>query len=251
MPETILIDPLSRVSLHLECCFQGTPVGCGTGFVITHKGVNYLITNWHVVTGRHPDTGQPVSNTGAANPDTIRIWYHAANCLGSWLPKTERLLDPITQAPRWREHPRGREIDVVALPLTQHQDVQIYPLKLSLAKTDLGVSPSEPVSIIGFPFGIAVAGKFPIWKTGHVASDIELDYEGKPVFLIDATTRPGMSGSPVVAKGTGIRRSRSGGGGGWMLRGAVRFLGVYSGRIRDQSDVGRVWKPEVLDSILP
>ncbi len=149
MPETILIDPLSRVSLHLECSFQGMIIGCGTGFVIAQNGANYLITNWHVVTGRNPGTGQPVSNTGAADPDTIRIWYHAANCLGSWLPKTERLLDPITQAPRWREHPRGREIDVVALPLTQHQDVQIHPLNLSLAKTDLVHRGGNPSVVAG------------------------------------------------------------------------------------------------------
>lgn len=251
MPKAIRIDPLSRVSLYLECSFRGMIIGCGTGFVIAHNGAVYLITNWHVVTGRNLDTGKPLANTGAADPDTIRIWYHAAKHLGSWIPKTERLLDPTTKAPRWREHTRGGEIDVVALPLTQHQDVQIYPLDLSLAKTDLSVSPSEPVSIIGFPFGIAVAGKFPIWKTGHVASDMELDYEGKPVFLIDATTRSGMSGSPVVAKRTGFRRSRSGGSGGTMPRKSVRFLGIYSGRIRDQSDVGMVWKPEVLDGILP
>lgn len=32
---------------------------------------------------------------------------------------------------------------------------------------------------------------------------------------------------------------------------STKFLGIYSGRILDDSDVGVVWKPEILDSILP
>ncbi len=102
--------------------------------------------------------------------------------------------------------------------------------------------------VIGFPLGLAAAGKLPIWKTGHVASDIDINYDGKPIFLIDATTKPGMSGSPVVALVKGLRRTST----GWNLGGGefIRFLGIYSGRIGD-SEIGRVWKPEVLDEILP
>ena len=80
----ILIDSLSCVSLSLECLLQGTIIGRGTGFAIIRNGTNYLITNWHVVTGRDPNTGQPMSSTGAADPDTIGIWHHDVNTLGTW-----------------------------------------------------------------------------------------------------------------------------------------------------------------------
>ena len=110
------------------------------------------------------------------------------------------------------------------------------------------VSPSEAVSIIGFPFGLASSGKFPIWKTGHIASDIDLNYKDKPVFLIDATTKPGMSGSPVIARRNGFSQTSKGQRVGGTTE---RFLGVYSGRIQDNSDVGMVWKPETIDEILP
>jgi len=94
---------------------------------------------------------------------------------------------------------------------------------------------------------MAASGKFPVWKTGHIASEIDIDHEGEPVFLIDATTKPGMSGSPVLA----VRR-------GWVQRSsgiaiggsATRFLGVYSGLTHSESDVGVVWKPSVVDAVL-
>lgn len=248
MAKQILIDPLSCVSLHLECFSQGARIGRGTGFVVVYDGTNYLITNWHMVTGRDPNTGRPMTTTGVVDPDTIGIWHHDAKTLGSWHRIYEALIDSTNGNKLWKEHPLGRQVDVIALALKPNDDIRVYPLDTSLAQTDLVVAPSEPVSILGFPFGIAAAGKFPIWKTGHIASDIDLNYDEKPVFLVDATTRPGMSGSPVFARRIGGYRSSTA---AWNLGGsAVRFLGVYSGRIREQADVGMVWKPTVIDDIL-
>lgn len=246
MPINIRIDPLSVVPLSLECRI-GSILFSGTGFIVVHNSVNYLITNWHIVTCRDPNTGQPLSNTGAADPTILDIWFHVSGKLGSWVLKTENLFDSVGNK-RWIEHPNGQQVDVVALPISNYSDVSIYPLDRNLASTDLILFPSEPVSIVGFPLGLASAGKFPIWKTGHIASDIDLDYNGKPVFLIDATTKSGMSGSPVIARRTGfIITSRGNNIGGQE----TRFLGIYSGRIQDQSDIGMVWKPMIIDAILP
>ena len=247
MARQILIDPLSCVSLYLECFSQGAPIGVGTGFIVEHDGSNYLITNWHVVTGRDPSTGQPISTSGVVDPDMIGIWHHDRNRLGSWHIVTEPLINHTNRDRLWKEHGLGNQIDVVALALRPNDDIKVYSLDTSLAHTDLLLAPSEPVSIVGFPFGIAAAGKFPIWKTGHIASDMDLDYDNKLVFLLDATTKPGMSGSPVFARRLGMYRSST----GWNVGSdATRFLGVYSGRIREQSDVGMVWKPSVINDIL-
>lgn len=242
---TLLIDPLSVVPLFLDAQKDGTSLGAGSGFVVHHGGQPYLITNWHVVTGRRPETGQPI-DARAADPDRLIIWHHVAGPLGSWRVRDESLFEGRSGRPRWREHPRARQVDVVAVPLSSVVDVQLYPLDLALAREDIVVRPGEAVSIIGFPLGMSSAGKFPIWKTGHVASDVDLDYEGKPVFLVDATTKPGMSGSPVVARRIGQIPRTS----GLHLGGeATRFLGVYSGRIHELADVGMVWKSGVLDEI--
>lgn len=136
----------------------------------------------------------------------------------------------------------------MAIPVSIPDTCTIYPLDLASGVFDMIVSPSEPVSIVGFPLGLASAGKFPIWKTGHVASDLDLDYEGKPLFLIDATTKPAMSGSPVIARRIGSYRSTAGLN---LGADAVRFLGVYSGRVNENIDasIGYVWKPHVIDDI--
>jgi hypothetical protein len=247
MSKQINIDPLSVIPVSLQCTIGPIPF-VGTGFIVVHQNSNYLITNWHMVTGRDPNTNQPLSSTGAADPTSLEIWFHSNTGLGNWILKTELLIDSNTGDKQWLEHPTGSAVDVIALKLTNYPDVILYPLDRNLANTDLIISPSESISIIGFPLGLAAAGKFPIWKTGHVASDIDLDYNNKQIFLIDATTKSGMSGSPVIARRTGFAKTSK----GQQIGGnATRFLGIYSGRIQDQSDVGMVWKPETLDAILP
>jgi hypothetical protein len=126
-------------------------------------------------------------------------------------------------------------------------DVNIYDVDLKLADFDLKLYPSEAVSIIGFPKGLTSAGKFPIWKTGHIASDIDIDWDGKPAFLIDATTKGGMSGSPVIARRVSIYQTSTGN----RVGNAVKFLGIYSGREIGESgiEVGFVWKPKVISEI--
>jgi len=75
-----------------------------------------------------------------------------------------------------------------------------------------------------------------------VASEPELDFEGLPRFLIDSRTKGGMSGSLVIARRQG---SYSRQGGGTVMGGqATRFLGVYSGRMRADLDLGIVWKKD-------
>ena len=43
------------------------------------------------------------------------------------------------------------------------------------------------ISVIGFPLALTPIGLFPIWKTGHIASEPEVPYKViYPAFLIDA-----------------------------------------------------------------
>lgn len=147
-------------------------------------------------------------------------------------------------------------MDVVALDITPNPNdnrFDFFPLDLTLRDTNLVLSPAEPVSIVGFPFGVSQAGRLAIWKTGHIASDLDIDYSNRPIFLVDVTTKSGMSGSPVIARRMGTFRTST----GTSLGGsATKFLGIYSGRVPDNdggqdSNIGMVWKARVLDEILP
>ena len=242
----IIIDEFSVKPLYLETYLGQQKLGVATGFVVNNNDSNYLITNWHVVTARNPyNNNRPLSVTGVADPDNLKVWFHGQT-LGNWIRKDVALINDGNNL--WFEHERHEQVDVVAIPLTITDDITIYPIDLALANFDLKIYPSEPVSIIGFPKGITYAGILPIWKTGHVASDIDVDWAGKPAFLIDATTKAGMSGSPVIAKRVCIyQTSRTN-----QIGNAVRFLGVYSGReiSEDEVEIGFVWKPRVISEIL-
>ena len=112
---------------------------------------------------------------------------------------------------RWLEHAtlHGR-VDLIALPLVHTENVQFYPLDLGLRDQDIVVSPGDSVSIVGFPFGMAQDAGLPIWKTGTVASDSDVNFNGQPMFIVDTTSRQGMSGSPFYAVRTGAYRATDG-----------------------------------------
>jgi len=177
------------------------------------------------------------------------VWFHSPEGPGTWSQERIRLRDPERDDPLWVEHPAGSAVDLVAVALPTDFVGAFYALDVGLADFDLDVLPGEPASIIGFPHGKGVEHRFPIWITGHLASDLELNYDGKPVCLIDANTTKGMSGSPVVARRVGPYRSSRA-----MLDfgdgSATRFLGVYSGRIDERTSVGMVWKPHLIAEIL-
>jgi hypothetical protein len=243
----IMIDEFSIKPLYLETFLGQLQLGVATGFVVKKNENYFLVTNWHVATGRNPSDNLPLSRSGLADPNKLKVWFHGQN-LGQWV---NREIDLVNRNGEnlWLEHKLHERVDVIALQLTVTKEVKIYEIDLALANFDLTISPSEAVSILGFPMGLTSGGKFPIWKTGHVASDMDIDWDNKPVFLIDATTKSGMSGSPVIAKRVGNYQSSS----ACVNAGdAVRFLGVYSGREADEYgvEVGLVWKPRVISEIL-
>lgn len=108
------------------------------------------MTNWHNITGRNQQTGQPLLPSGAV-PNEVVITHNRANLLGQWVARTEPLYNNNGQ-PLWIEHPGlGARADFVALPLTQMGDVQLYPYTLGVGDPTILVAPAEVVSVVGFP----------------------------------------------------------------------------------------------------
>lgn len=349
----------SLKALYIEMRFEGQYLASGTGFIVRTRTGPALITNRHNFTGRDNNTGQPLSKTGGV-PSEVMILHHRWRELGYWVERVEALYqegsDYVDGAYRWVEHPLyGERADVVALPLTQLDNVQLYPwipgcppnssYRVAQEATfnpefpnpgdgdiPIDVLPADEVSVIGFPFGQrmhwtanevdarfppgplekfnqlreehravqdrfhlafeerglsrdeslpeaidrefsslfkeiakrckaiqrefgdipSLKGGLPVWATGFVASEPQLDLGGKPVFLIDSRTRRGQSGSPVVAcrnrglvhlKGARHKTVES-------RTPAYRFMGVYSGRINPESDLGYVWKASAVRDLI-
>lgn len=240
------IDVYSMRSVKLVAFFGELELGVATGFCVENYGRNYLCTNWHVVSGRDPDTGNCIDKN-LAIPDRLKIQFHSRNFVGQTATADIKLYNEDGEHV-WIEHPDGGRVDVVLIPF-DFDMVMPYPQELDSRK-EFSMRPGAIVHVVGFPLGLTNNGWLPIWKTGNIASDVDLDFEeGRPAFLIDATTRGGMSGSPVYARSFGVL-PRSDGAADIHSGVFTEFLGVYSGRQHKESEVGRVWRPSVLKDIL-
>ncbi|MEY2536846.1 MAG: hypothetical protein QOG67_586 [Verrucomicrobiota bacterium] len=237
-------------SLLIEMQFSGQSIATGTAFVVdTPTRGPHLITNRHNVTGRNPQTDQPLSNTGGI-PDEIVIVHNRKSLLGQWVQRKEALHSGAS-APRWVEHPSlGSKADFVALQLTNLNDVELYPYDPSNPGPKIHVGPADPVSVIGFPFGVTAGGAFGVWATGFLASEPEVDFNGLPIQLIDCRSRQGQSGSPVLAYRSGGAVAMEDGGTAMFGGPVERFIGVYSGRVNAESDLGIVWKAKALAELI-
>src|SRR5207249_3219814 len=148
-PQMTALSRPSVASLLLEPRVSGLPLGTATGFLVERAGVVFLVTNRHVVRKRHPS---------GAFPDEIKIVHNEAGKLGAWTERAEPLFGQ-DGSPLWLEHPGYRDMmDVVALPLTQTNGIQVYGYDPWNPGPPIAVAPSESVSTVGFPFGWTAGG---------------------------------------------------------------------------------------------
>lgn len=243
---TTLARP-SGASLLLVMKAKGQAIGTATGFLVKKDESVLLFTNRHVVRGRHNYTNEVLSSSGAV-PDEVEIYHNKKGKTGVWIPVTEHLYDDLS--PLWLEHPDLREkADVVALQLSKTKDIEVLDYDPTDAGPEIRFGPSEKVSIVGFPFGKRAGGCLAIWVTGTLASESIINYDDLPQFLVDSRTRPGQSGSPVILYRAGGMVAMDNGESSVFSGPVTRFVGIYSGRINAESDLGIVWKIEVVQKI--
>ena len=158
MPNIIKPNHLSFSSIFIEPMFGETRLGIATGFIWEYENVNYLVTNWHVMTGFHPETKQSISENGST-PDILRIWLHTVERLGKWKTYDVGLFDNQGR-PRWKEHNIFREgVDVAIILLDLPDKFKAFPVNSIAFHDDFKVEISQDVFIVGFPRGITGAGK--------------------------------------------------------------------------------------------
>lgn len=241
------VDRWSLASVAVLPYCNSVGLSSGSGFTIAGTtGQIYLVTNYHVLVGRHPETNQPMHSSGHV-PDRVLVCLPRRGqsdneSLMSWAPHVQMLEDDLQQH-HWVAHPRyGRAFDVVLLPLKVPPAVGVVAMDPFQA-ADVGLFPTSAVTVVGFPEGLSGPGLTPIWKTGAIASEPDLLVDGQDFLWIDANTRSGMSGSPVLAKRIESFRT-SAGAIGHATGPVVRPVGVYAGRAPESLDMtlGRVWR---------
>jgi len=242
------ISQPSFQSLYIEAKTNGQTISRATAFVASSStGANFLITNRHNVTGRHQETQQPLCKTTAGIPDALHVWHNSCVGLGEFKCLEVPLFDGIK--PVWVEHPvLGPSADFVAIPIANCDGIKLYPYRPEYL-VHMEIEPASRVSVVGFPFGERTGASFAIWATGFVASEPEINHGKRPVFLIDCRSRRGQSGSPVILyhNGGGLFTHENG---AEVVTPVCRLLGIYSGRINEESDLGIVWKAYAIAELL-
>jgi len=221
----------------------------GTGFIREIGDECFLITARHNLTGRHPNTGKSISRTGGI-PNEIELdGFHIQTNLTLY-QSPNNPNDPEHCPPLFFEH-ADSTVDVAVLPFIaplsewpMAWDESFFNETLNQRFVDLRVT--QTCFVIGFPLGLVdrttPVHVLPIFKTAHIASEPHLDFQGRPIVIIDVTTRSGMSGSPVVVSQEHYGSLRN------------RFVGVYTGRFAAVDDfedpsLGIVYKPKVIREI--
>jgi hypothetical protein len=202
----------------------------GTGFLYattkpSGKDVDtlFLVTNYHVVTGNEP--------LSSARPqgDRLQFYFHASREDPSNYFPVAIPLYTKTGEPVWIQSRQFPEADVVLVPIVPalyENRGQLYTFSEEHTLVDMKMRPTSQATLLGYPYGFFDTRNFlPVWKTGHLATEPNVDFQGQPVFLVDVSAFPGMSGAPVIGVSSGVYESESGA----MMSGVQRrLLGIFS-----------------------
>lgn len=223
---------------------------------------NWLITNRHVLL---PDGRIPAELTFRLRKisDDDRIEWHEVSMASPTLGAKALL------------H-KNSAVDVVAIDVTDELHAALkeeIPITYSAMGEDdlpgnnkINVNVTSDVVIVGYPKSFYdEVNKFPVVKSGMIASRWGANFRGDVAFLIDAKLFPGSSGSVVLSKPNDFIVENG------HLFGSqdkqCAFLGVYSGEPykisetpeetdegivyrKDYFDVGLVWYSSVVPEII-
>ena len=272
----VSLNPLSSAALLIEGWVRrrddpaGPPsrVTRATGFLVdsAHAG-HVLVTARHVLSGEDMTTGHYTTK-----PEYLTVRLPPAPD-GDPPPLLVELYDdyPTETGRLWVEHPRGREVDVAAVPLPVPLPADATVVVLDHAPPPLTASafwlpengpapePSSAVAlrvtdrlfVVGWPYGDTGSWPHAVWSTGYISTEPDIDWNGLPAFLLDCRSRQGQSGAPVLLH---LRPTDTVmlADGDTLHHGATvtRLVGVYSGRVDASSDLGRVFTTAAVRDVL-
>jgi hypothetical protein len=203
------VHPLSRATTYIETYAIRLDDGrhemrsYATGFFVRAADTVLLVTNWHVVSGLDPSN--PSASKLGIVPHYMKVSVRSVDGMLTELslPLYSRSMEPL-----WDEHPDGAEVDVIvySLPTTMEKYFHLVDIVGAADRNPIDASIAKDVFILGYPFarpqlregfGDRAAYHLPIWKRGSIASEPAVRFNDR-VILIDALSRAGMSGAPVV-----------------------------------------------------
>lgn len=245
-------------------------VSQGTGFYVVHwygeETVLFLVTNYHVLTGSSPIEGKPpIGNNiefnihiSKDNPEKVKNFNY---------PLYTKEGNPI-----WLVNKDNPEADlaIIPMPVNVYNEADIVNcINEKWSTNKLKVRTTTRTTVVGYPYGYYdTKNSLPIWKTGSIASEPDIDFEGKKLIVLDISAFPGMSGAPVFAVAQGMYETTEGTLEGGFIN---KFLGIYASMqmlnkhkyleelinhtsvgIKDTESLqlGHVWKAQLIFDVL-
>lgn len=223
-PES-LSEQLFFATTRIEVVYNDNSRGAGTGFLFhierEEKKYIFLVSNKHVIED---------SRNGVL---TFNINKNGKPSLGQIYGVNLDNFENI-----WLKHP-SNEIDIAIMPfapiineLESSKNVRLYSKSIpdNLIPTEEVINNQidaiEEILFIGYPNNIFDRKNLiPVGRRGITATPFVIDFEDKPIFLIDASVLPGSSGSPVFVCNIG---SYSPKGKGLVVGHRFYFLGILA-----------------------
>lgn len=246
-----IVDRYSLSSFYLVGTKNGNRLWNATAFLVEVKQELYLITNNHVFGGEYYIEEFKRDNGGKAPtdfPDTVYIRLYNRKLMNfNWYPVA--LNDSIGRHKWIKFYDNDKDpasiLDIAAIKLTDKfpADTAITILDTNIVRSSLSLRPGAELFVVGFPHKTGETTLYPFWKRGTIATDANLADIGMSKFYIDATTRQGMSGSPVFFRSTIVEGLT--GGLDFYTSPMTYFVGIYSAQ-NPTSELGVVTRCETI-----
>jgi len=269
------LNPLSRCCTPIELLSLdggNSILSHASGFFWVKDGLTYLVTNFHVFSGRNFFTGEILGSMGFV-PKLFRIYgninfYNEKGMSILRISKIFELSDSATEYFSSLDNMLKNGADIVAVPIPNN----IVPTNEVVDKSDIGLGeiniscalnehlykriPSksgDDVYLPGYPLRNYNGSVLPIWRRGSLATESLIGMGSYPAFLVDASVTPAMSGSPVLRSAEFLSVSDSGGS---VVRSETYFdlVGVYAGRLQsadlEKTNLGYAWFSGEIDRVI-
>jgi hypothetical protein len=245
-------------------------LGHATGFFWLRKGQPYLVTNYHVISGRNVFTGQLDPKT-AFIPRKLRFHSLSLSINAGivrfdrkhWYIEVDEAIDELMSKP---PEVKGVVVDIWGIPILPGLVFGKDPLRVGFPGSQTAscfvnehqtrrivTNVGDDCLILGYPLQNYEGLMLPIWKRGSIATDTNIGVGGRPIFLVDAATTPGMSGSPIFRKAITFTADNKDVG-ALQEFAAYEFIGIYAGRLQskdlERTSLGYGWYANMLEGAL-
>ena len=261
------VHALSLATTPIEVLdLEGKVFTHGTAFAFRTENSVYLVTAWHVVSGRDFFTRK--LNRQGLIPAKFRIYIPSFRQSGETLtvgsnPFELNLTDQALKILNSPPEPFGFPVDVAVAKLPVGINKNGSFISKGLNDFSWGFAPrvGTPISsmigadifVLGYPLGTYEELKTPLWKRGSLASEPSFRISPEGAFLIDVNSAGGMSGGPILRRVTTLTVNNTDDS---VIQECYdeMIVGVYSGRALSASEssfvLGYGWPIDMVHKII-